>query len=74
MADAEKSGMFDSILGKGEKALDKFMDDPEKVAKAKAKAEDLLAKHMDREQADKITNSAEEMLKNVTKRNERGGV
>lgn len=71
MAESGKHGMFDSILGKGEEALDKFMDDPEKVAKAKQKAEDLLGKHMDQEQADKVTNQAEGALRKFTDRNER---
>lgn len=70
MADSGKHGMFDSLLGKGEEALDKFMDDPEKVAKAKQKAEGLLGKHMDQEQADKVTNTAEDMLKKFADRNE----
>lgn len=72
MAESDKHGMFDSLLGKGEEALDKFMEDPEKVAKAKQKAEGLLGKHMDQEQADKVTNAAEDALKKFTTRQEQG--
>lgn len=70
MANSEGHGMFDSLLGKGEEALDKFMDDPEKVAKAKQKAEGILGQHMDQEQADKVTDSAEGFLKKFADRNE----
>lgn len=70
MAKSDKHGMFDSLLGKGEEALDKFLDDPEKVAKAKRKAEGLLAKHMDHEQADQVTNTAEDLLRRFADRDE----
>jgi hypothetical protein len=70
MTGSDKHGMFDSLLGKGEEALDQFMDDPEKVAKAKQKAEGLLEKHMDQEQAHKVTNSAEDVLRKLADRNE----
>jgi uncharacterized protein YjbJ (UPF0337 family) len=63
MAD-DKGGMFDSLLGKAEDALGKFADDPEKVAKARAKADELLGKHMSQEQADQLTGKAEELLHN----------
>ena len=71
MAESDKQGMFDSLLGKAEEALDTFMDDPEKVAKAKQKAEGLLGQHMSQEQADKLTNAAEDALRKFADRNER---
>ena len=70
MPESDKHGMFDSLLGKGEEELDKFMDDPEKVAKAKEKAEGYLGEHMDQQQADTITNTAADMLKKFADRNE----
>ena len=70
MTGSDKHGMFDSLEGKGEEALDKFMDDPQKVAEAREKAEDMLGKHMDQEQADKLTNSAEEALRKYSDRSE----
>lgn len=70
MAESDKHGMFDSLLGKGEEALDKFMDDPEKVAKAKHQADRFLGKHMSHEQADQVTNVAEDVLRKVADRND----
>ncbi|MGI8825908.1 MAG: hypothetical protein ACR2JC_09725 [Chloroflexota bacterium] len=70
MAESNKHEMFDSLLGKGEEALDKFMDDPEKVAKAKRKAESFLGEHMDQEQADKVTSTAEDVLRKIAERKE----
>lgn len=70
MAESDQHGTFDSVLGKGEEALDKAMDDPEKVAKGKQKAEELLGEHMSQDQADKVTNMGEEGLRKFSDRNE----
>jgi hypothetical protein len=62
--------MFDSLLGKGEEALEKAMSDPQKVEEGRQKADGLLAKHMDQQQADEITNVAEEALQKFADRNQ----
>jgi hypothetical protein len=61
-----RHAMFDSLLGKGEEVLEKEMSDPQKVAEAKQKADGLLEKHMDQQQAEEITNVAEEALQKFT--------
>jgi len=68
MTESDKPSMFDSLLGKGEQALDKFMDDPAKVAKARERAEGMLAKHMDPAEADGVTNAAEDILRRFSDR------
>lgn len=63
-----KGGGLDGLLGKAEDALGNFMGDPEKVDKAKTKAEGLLGKYMDQSQAELITGGAEGILKKVSDR------
>ena len=62
MTDQQHGGMMDSLLGKAEKALDNFLDDPEKVDKAKGKAKDALSKRMDPATTDQVVDKAEELL------------
>lgn len=70
MSEKDHGGMFDKLRDQAEGALDKFMDDPEKVAKAKRKAESFLGEHMDQEQADKVTSTAEDVLRKIAERKE----
>ncbi len=60
----------DKMMGKGKDALGKFLDDPEKVGKAKNKADSLLGKYMDPDQAAQATNALEGFLRNVADRGE----
>lgn len=63
---------MENWMNKAEDALDNFLDDPEKVDKAKQKAEDLLAKRMDPEQADGIVNKAGDLLEGWHQRRHEG--
>lgn len=58
----DQEGKLESMMDKAQEALGKFMDDPEKVDKAKTKAEDVLAKRVGQEQATEIVNKAEDIL------------
>ncbi len=58
----DQEGKLESMMDKAQDALGKFMDDPEKVDKAKTKAEDVLAKRVGQEQATEIVNKAEDIL------------
>lgn len=58
----------DRMLRKGKDALGKFLDDREKVAKAKSKADRFLGRYMDPEKAREATNAFEGLLKDVAKR------
>jgi hypothetical protein len=68
MTESDKHGMLDSLLGKGEEELDQFVNDPQKVAEAKQKADGFLGQHMDQQQADEVTNVAEEALQKFADR------
>ena len=57
---------MDNLFNKAEDALGKFLDDPEKVAKAKEKSEDMLAKRMDRGSAEEVVDKIEEALRAAT--------
>jgi len=61
------------LFGKAQEELDKLMDDPSKVDKAKSKAEGILGKHMDQQQADEVTNAAEGLLKDWADGADKGG-
>jgi hypothetical protein len=63
---------MENWMKKAEDALDNFLDDPEKVDKAKQKAEDLLAKRMDRDQADQVVNKVEDALESWHQRRDEG--
>jgi hypothetical protein len=64
----DQEGKLDSLMDKAQDALGKFMDDPEKVDKAKTKAEDVLAKRVGQEQATEIVNKAEDILDRLAHR------
>lgn len=70
MDNPEHESKLDSLRGKAEHALDKFMDDPEKVEKAREKAEGFLGKHMDPAQAHKLVNQGESALEKFSDRHD----
>ena len=53
---------MDKATHKAQDALGKFMDDPEKVAKAKSKAEGMLSKYVGDDQANEVVNELEGLL------------
>lgn len=65
---------IEKAMDKAQEAAAKFMDDPEKVAKARTKAEGYLEKYMDAETADKVTNMAEELLGSWAHKGHEGSV
>ncbi len=62
---SQDGSSMDKMLGKAQDALGNFLDDPEKVDKAKTKADGLLSKYMDPQQAQEATDGLEGLLKKV---------
>ena len=62
MAD-EHEGKLDKLTDKAQEGLDRFFDDPAKVAKAQEKAEGVLAKHMGEGEAEKVVDNLTNVLR-----------
>jgi len=62
MSHADES-KIDKLSGKAQESLAKFFDDPANVEKAQDKAEGLLAKHMDKDQADEVVDKLTDALR-----------
>jgi uncharacterized protein YjbJ (UPF0337 family) len=63
----DHAGKLDKLTGKAQESLSHFFDDPEKVEKAKEKAESLLAKHMDEKRADEVVNKLTDVLRGFSR-------
>lgn len=53
---------MDDLVGKAQEALGHFLEDPQKVEKAKDKAEDLLSRRMSHDEADQVVDTAEGLV------------
>jgi len=59
---SESGGLFEKLAGKAESAAEKFMENPQDVDKAKAKAEGMLEKYMDPEQAHEVVDETASLI------------
>ena len=57
---------MDSLFGKAQDALDKFMENPENVDKAKQKAEEFLAPRIGEDSAKEAVDAGASALENLT--------
>lgn len=67
----EHAGKLDKLSDKAQEQLDRFFDDPAKVAKAQEKAEGLLAKHMGEGQAEEVVDNLTNVLRGFAHGNDK---
>lgn len=63
----DHAGKLDKLTDKAQDSLAHFFDDPEKVEKAKGKAEGMLAKHMDEKNADEVVDKLTDVLRGFSR-------